>query len=142
MHRSDRDAFKKELSLPEKQLRIARELDRLRAEVEPAAVELPTDVRKILSWIHAHLFDPDLSVAKIRTRCRIRNNNASTRFRLVLGLGVREYIEALRLDLARQFLKENRVEIYLVAMAVGYACQETFCRAFQRRFGHTASRCH
>ena len=141
MTRRPQDQTAKDMALPLKQQWIADELERLRAETEPVARELPGEVQKIVRCIHEHLFDPDLRVKEICSRCRIRNHNASTRFRLAVGVGIREYIEALRLDIARRLLEQDRVEIYLIAMAVGYACQETFCRAFSRRFGRTASSC-
>lgn len=129
------------LALAAKQQTIAETLERFRQESVEVMASLPEDIQRILQFVHAQLFDPTLTVGRIRSLCQIRNNNASTQFRLAMGLGIREYIEALRLDLARRLLQERRFEIYLIAMAVGYECQETFCRAFKRRFGCTASAC-
>ena len=56
-----------------------------------------------------------------------------------MGRGIREYIETLRLYAASRLLRDRRFEIYLIAMAVGYEHQETFCRAFRRHFGYPPS---
>ncbi|HEV2845772.1 MAG TPA: AraC family transcriptional regulator [Thermoanaerobaculia bacterium] len=126
--------------LTEKYDRMIADLQRFQRESRPDASGLPREVRDILDYIHAHLFEPGLNVNAVKVQCGIRNNNISTRFRHAVGLGIREYIEALRLDAADSLLRREELEIYLVAMAVGYDHQETFYRAFQRRFARTPSR--
>lgn len=119
---------------------IAAYLEAFRDENRPQKPDgLPRDVSEVLDYIHQHLFDPDLNVTTVRAGCRLRDNNISTRFRMALGRGIREHIEHLRLRAADQLLRESDLEVYLVAMAVGYDHQETFCRAFQRHFGASPS---
>ena len=125
---------KKMVCLTEKQDRMRRELDSLRQEL-PQAACLPRDVAAVLEFIHSHIFESSLNVNAVKQGCRIKNNNISTRFRIVLGVGIREYIETLRLYAASRLLQGQRFEVYLIAMAVGYEHQETFCRAFRRHFG-------
>lgn len=124
--------------LTEKQDEMRRELNLLLAKL-PEVACLPRDVATVLEFIHSHAFEPSLNVNTVKQRCKIKNNNISTRFRVVLGLGIREYIEALRLCAASRLLQSQRFEVYLIAMAVGYEHQETFCRAFRRQFGHPPS---
>jgi AraC-like DNA-binding protein len=126
------------ISLAAKQRVLAEELERLRV-IAPEAAELPLAIQEILRFIHAHLFEPSLRVKTVRLSCRMRNHNISTQFRLVMGIGIREYIEALRLEMAKKLLLKADIEIYIVAATVGYDSQETFCRAFQRYFGCTAT---
>lgn len=121
--------------------RIAAALEAFRSENRPRKPDgLPRDVSEVLDYVHDHLFDPELNVTTVRAGCRLRDNNISTRFRLVLGCGIREHIEDLRLRAADRLLRETDLEVYLVAMAVGYDHQETFCRAFQRHFGDSPAR--
>lgn len=56
------------------------------------------------------------------------------RFRRHVGLGLRDYVEHLRLEAADRLLRSGGYPVYLVALSVGYSHQETFCRAFARRF--------
>jgi transcriptional regulator GlxA family with amidase domain len=131
---------KKPVYLTEKQDHMRRELDFLLQEL-PQAACLPRDVAAVLEFIHAHVFESSLNVNTVKQGCRVKNNNISTRFRIGLGLGIREYIEALRLYAASRLLQGQRFEVYLIAMAVGYEHQETFCRAFRRHFGCPPSGC-
>lgn len=120
--------------------RIAAALEGFRREHQAEEDEdLPREVREVLDYIYDHLFDPRLNVSAARAGCRLRDNNVTTRFRKALGLGIREYIEQLRMLAAGRLLEESDFEIYLVAMAVGYDHTETFCRAFQRHFGSSPS---
>lgn len=128
-------AAERDSRLVEKQERIARELERFQAEARPETHAFAREVADVLQSIHDNLFDPRLNVTSVKAWCAIRNNNISSRFRWAVGLGIREYIERLRLEAAAQLLRKGDLEVYLVAMAVGYDHQETFCRAFQRRLG-------
>lgn len=94
---------------------------------------LPRDVARILRCVHEHAFLPDFNVTSARRLCGIRNNNISARFRNLVGVGLRGYIEDLRLDAARRLLETDSSEIYLIGMAVGYEHPETFHRAFYKR---------
>jgi transcriptional regulator GlxA family with amidase domain len=126
---------RRNIGLVEKRRRIDDELASFREAVGANMSTMPREIREILICIHHHLFETDLNVQAVRTKCRLRNNNVSSRFRKIVGLGLREYIEALRLHAADRLLRVGACEVYLVAMAVGYVHQETFCRAFQRHFG-------
>lgn len=130
----------KTVSLTEKLDHLRRELDFF-LQALPQAAAMPRDVAAVLEFIHGHIFESSLDVNTVKHGCRIKNNNISTRFRIVLGLGIREYIERLRLYAASRLLQDRRFEVYLIAMAVGYDHQETFCRAFRRHFGYPPSRC-
>lgn len=116
--------------------RIAERLAPFREE-PPSAGKLPQDVARAVRFIHSHLFDAELNVNFLKARCGLRNNNFSTRFRQALGVGPREYIESRRLAAADLLLREEKLEVYRVAVAVGYEHIETFCRAFQRQFRAT-----
>jgi AraC-like DNA-binding protein len=119
--------------------RIAAALLRFKAGIPPPPASAPAEVGHAVADIHRHLFDPALDVTAVRRRCGLRNNNISTRFRSALGEGIREYIERLRLEAACELLAAGDLEIFLIALAVGYNHQETFCRAFQRHFGFAPS---
>lgn len=116
---------------------VTSELERFRFERKPTLGDLPLDVAGAVRVIHENPFDPQLNVKTLKRRQRIGNNNFSTQFRCAVGIGLREYIEMLRLEAAERLLRNPELEIYLVAMAVGYEHPETFCRAFQRKLGVT-----
>jgi AraC-like DNA-binding protein len=132
---------KERVRLNEKHDQMREELSSFLRGLPRQAAPLPRDVAAVLEFIHAHSFESSLNVNMVKHGCRIRNNNISSRFRIVLGLGIREYIETLRLYAASRLLQGQRFEVYLIAMAVGYEHQETFCRAFRRCFGCPPSGC-
>lgn len=104
------------------------------------ASETTWHLRSVLGDIYAHLFDSALTVEAVKRRCGVRNNNVSTQFRRAFGMGPRDYIEALRVDAACRLIRDcPEIEIYLIAMAVGYEHPETFGRAFSRQTGLTPS---
>jgi transcriptional regulator GlxA family with amidase domain len=118
---------------------IESELRLASAEHQIISPSFPREVTAVLDLIHGRPFEPSLNVNAVKRDCRLRNNNISTRFRTFVGFGIREYIERLRLEAARHLLECCDIDIYLVALVVGYEHQETFCRAFHRRFGVPAS---
>jgi len=130
---------RRDVELLEKQERMENDLDDFRRRLTDVPEDLPWEMREILEHVHENLFDSDLNVSTVRRDCRLHNNNISTRFRCSVGLGLRDYIEAARIEAAGRLLRHRDLEIYLIAMAVGYDHCETFCRAFQRRKGLTPS---
>ncbi len=127
------------LDFSHKLRRLQDTLERIQRERPATLPTLPREIADVVRYIHDHLFEPSLNVNNVRAVCRLRNNNFSMRFRQILGVGIREYIETLRLEAAILLLQEECLELYLVGMAVGYCHPETFCRAVQRRFKRTAS---
>lgn len=120
-----------------KHQQIKVELDRILDEIHPLPPGLPPQIARVMLYVHEHLFDPDLNVKIIRARCCLRDNNITIRFKCCLGVGLRDYVERLRLEAADRLLLSGPYPVYLVAMSIGYSHQETFCRAFLRYFGRT-----
>lgn len=118
---------------------IKQELENFKAALELQAFPLPRDVRAILEYIHQHLFEPNLKVIEARRQCGVKNNNITTYFRQLVGMGIREYIEHQRMQAAMQLLAHEELEIFLIGLGIGYAHEESFTRAFRRRFGCTPS---
>jgi AraC-like DNA-binding protein len=91
-------------------------------------------VRRLLGYIHEHLFDPGLSVRTLKARCELRDNNISSRFKNEVGVPIKVYIERLRLDAARVLLEEHPLRVSQIAHAIGYPYLQTFYRVYLRRF--------
>lgn len=106
-------------------------------EYEASATDLPYDVRQIMREVHARLFDPALNVRYACGQRGLANHNVSSRFRLHMGVGIREYIEWQRLDAAKLLLRTTDADVYRIAEAVGYTYVESFARAFHRVVGCT-----
>ncbi len=120
--------------------RIEEQLNSFLAAKAREQQDLSEELRTVLGCIHEHVFDADLNVKTLKARCRIRDNNVSSRFRYTLGIGIKEYIESLRMEAALMLLRQEGLPVFHVAKAVGYDYEETFYRAFRRRFGCTPAR--
>jgi AraC-like DNA-binding protein len=92
---------------------------------------------ELLQHVHAHLFDPSLSVKTLKARCRVRDNNVSCRFKLETGQYLHAYITMRRLQAAAELLGGSPFSIAEIAARVGYRHLQTFYRVFKDHFGCT-----
>ena len=93
------------------------------------------EITEVMGAIHANLFDERLNADRVKRLCYIGNHNISCRFKHIVGVGIHEYIEMKRVEVAKRLLRETDVEISTIASRLGYAYQESFSRAFRRRAG-------
>jgi transcriptional regulator GlxA family with amidase domain len=61
-------------------------------------------------------------------------------FRRHLGHGIHRQYSALRLERARQLLRETTLPVLDVAVATGFSSSSQFARAYKRSFGEPPSR--
>ena len=118
---------------------ISQELLTFKRFLEYDPSSYPVDVQTALAYLHEHLFDDMLSVSGMLEDCDLRSHNLHSRFKRYLELGPREYIEDKRLMAAMHLLWHDNLEIYRIAIAVGYAHHESFTRAFKRWIGCSPS---
>lgn len=88
----------------------------------------------LAGWMLAHL-DGDLSVEALADRVALSPRQFGRAFQASFGMTPAAYVEMLRLDAARQQLVSTNAAIKQVAAASGYASDDSFARAFDRRFG-------
>lgn len=112
-------------------------LQRYHEQERPSLDHLSREIREVAECIHSDLFEPGLNVKSVRERCRIRDNNVSSRFRIASGQSIKSYIDFHRMAAAESMLLESSLPIFDIAMAVGYSHVETFYQVFHRRFGRT-----
>ena len=94
---------------------------------------LSRNVEIAVRYIHEHLFDPQLNVQRVKDQCALKNHNVSSRFKQQMGKGMRQYIEAQRIEAAAHLLRHESLKIYWIAFRVGYTYVESFERAFKRQ---------
>ncbi len=96
--------------------------------------ELSVRVKEVVECIHHNLFDPQLSVKSLKTKCKIRDNNVSCQFKCETGIYLHSYIAMRRLETAVILLHDSHLSIAEVADRVGYRHLQTFYRVFRRYF--------
>jgi len=88
-----------------------------------------------LTYVHQHLFDPELNCTQALMACGLGDHNITTQFRLEMGCSLKSYIEQHRLTVAKEAMTHTNLALYLIADAVGYSNVSTFSDAFSRAFG-------
>ncbi len=101
--------------------------------------QFPREVDEILAVVHDQLFEPELSVEALKERCRITDNNVSSRFRFATGQSIKSYIQSLRMAAAAMLLREHSSAIVDISHAVGFNYPQTFYRVFRSCFQCTPS---
>jgi len=115
-------------------------LDDFLCKHRPCHEDLPREIREVLAHIHLHLFELDLNVRSLKSCCRIRDNNISSRFRYLVGTTIKQYIEMLRMEAAVLLLHVEGLGVFDIAISVGYYNLQTFYRAFERSYGCTPAK--
>jgi transcriptional regulator GlxA family with amidase domain len=88
----------------------------------------------IAQWIRGHL-NEDLTVEAISEHANLSPRHFTRKFKAEFGITPADFVEELRLDEARWLLVNASDAVEKVAKDVGYSNDETFRRAFARRFG-------
>ena len=91
-------------------------------------------LRELQGWIADHL-DGDLRVEALAEHASMSPRNFARAFRREVGLTPAAYVEALRVERARQCLEQASEPIERVAERCGFGTPETMRRAFARRVG-------
>lgn len=96
-------------------------------------------IRDTVDYIHHQYGQADLSLDAAADHLNISKGYLSQFFKEQTGVNFSEYVENLRMDKAKQLLSETRLPIRDIAQQVGYHASSTFCRAFKRGSGISAT---
>ena len=100
--------------------------------------QLSGDVQRALCYIHTHLFEESLSMYYVLEQCHVRSHSFNARFKFELlksGQGrttIWEYIQQQRVGAAKRLLQHKEIELFLIAVSLGFKHYETFTRVFRR----------
>lgn len=92
---------------------------------------------RLLDSIRAHLFDPELTVYRMKEACGIRDNSVVLRFRAETGLPPSRYLRERRMETAARLLTATALRVADVGALVGYLEASVFSRAFRLWAGLT-----
>lgn len=132
---SGSDAQSQDLSQALLHLAFARMLDDLCLEDCPAAV--PEDLTaQMIGYISVHFTQP-LTLEKIAQALHINKFSLSRQFCTTMGMGLRTYINCMRVDYAKELLRTTSMPITQLALECGFENQRTFNRSFLKLMGIT-----
>lgn len=89
---------------------------------------------ELVAWIRGHLAS-DTSVPALAARVRLSPRQFARRFAAAFGCTPADYVENLRLSVAREHLSSAKRSIERVAASVGFTSADVFTRRFKQRFG-------
>lgn len=95
-------------------------------------------VQPLMAFV-AHHLDDNLSLAALARRARVSRFHLQRLFSATAHETLKQYTARLRLDRAAMRLLQGEEPVLSIALDSGFSNHETFCRAFQRRFGMTPS---
>jgi transcriptional regulator GlxA family with amidase domain len=89
-------------------------------------------LRDLQAWIADHPHE-DLTVPTLASRTAMSVRNFARAFTREVGVTPADYVEAIRVEAARQRLETSTASLDDIAAACGFGTVETFRRAFARR---------
>ena len=93
-------------------------------------------IYSLLRYIDRHIYDiPDLATVSQKfgyNQCYI-----SHVFKEKVGVSMREYIRAKRIESSLEFLKCNEISVEKAAQMMGYESSQSYCKAFKNVMGIT-----
>lgn len=91
-------------------------------------------VRHILQYIETH-YDDDISLKQLGERFHVSGNYISRLFKQEVEKGLFDYLNEVRIERAKELLKDYRHKIYEVAEMVGFHSQVHFAIVFNKYVG-------
>lgn len=93
-------------------------------------------IARAIAHIHAHPFDA-LSLVELAGVAHLSRFHFSRMFRSVTGYSPMQYVRNLRIEYAKQMLREETSTVATVAAHLGFFDQSHFSRTFRRITGTT-----
>ena len=108
-------------------------------EITRLSVAAPPRIAAMLIYIRDHLFDPELSVHRIKEACHLRDNSIALHFHRELGQPPGTFITDNRMTVAERLLSDTWLPIWKITELLGYSSNQVFSRAYFRRKGRRPS---
>lgn len=106
---------------------------------ESVALRRQNFTNRLRSLLLSHL-NENLDACTVASLLGISRSNLYHSCEQYLGIGIGEYVRTLRLDIARNLLKETNLTITEIADKVGFNDYNYFCRVFKKETGYSAKK--
>ena len=100
------------------------------------AKRLSVPVRKAIKMISENT-GKRLTAQQIADNAGYDRSHLHRLFKAEIGMGIHEYISAVRINAAKSMLKDGEHTIADIATLLGFSSQSHFCRAFSKAVGVT-----
>lgn len=94
---------------------------------------------QIVKFIEENFYDKELSIQKIAHYFYFSPNYLCSMFKKATGKTLNDYITEVRIEKAKQLLKDNSIKLYEIAERVGFGDPNYFSSLFKKKVGMTPS---
>lgn len=95
-----------------------------------------TDISRVLEYMNVH-YSEDLKLSDIARHVALNETYLSHLFKRSTSYSITEYLNIIRINKAKECLKDKSVNVYRVAEQVGYANESYFSKVFKQYTGMT-----
>lgn len=107
--------------------------------VQQAKSSKPQMMDEVMAYLKEHYMDADLSLTLVADHFHISESYLSYTFKATSGVNFFTCVETMRMDKAKEMLRSTDAKISDIAAQIGYASDNSFCRAFKRNTGSSAT---
>jgi two-component system response regulator YesN len=94
-------------------------------------------IARIKEYLRAHHADPDLLVETVAAGVGLSESYLCTVFKQACGITVKDHLTRIRIDRAKQLLRDSEDKLQVVALQVGFRDANYFSTVFKREVGIT-----
>lgn len=102
-------------------------------------VVLSDTLKKIVDYVNENLSDEDMRLTLLAENMNMNPNYISQLFKKELGCGYHAYLNQVRVEKAKKYLKQTNEPITVVAELVGFSDYRIFTKIFKGIVGVTPS---
>jgi two-component system response regulator YesN len=95
-----------------------------------------SDISKALDYISSH-YAEDIKLSNIAAHISMNETYLSHLFKKSTSSNFTDYLNAVRIEKAKELLKSSELSIYRIAEQVGYANESYFSKVFKQIAGHS-----
>lgn len=90
---------------------------------------------RITDYIHQNCMSPDFSATEVADEVNLSRNYFLKIFKENMGMVFGDYVTKIRMDRAKDLLKNTDMTVYSISLEVGYESQYHFSRKFKSLYG-------
>lgn len=94
-------------------------------------------IKQAIAYVESHYMDEELSLQTIAGTMDMSLSYASQSFKDAAGVSFTQFLTGLRMEKAKELLRNSDCKIYEAAESVGYPDYPHFTRAFKKYFGYS-----
>lgn len=107
-------------------------------KIRPQKEDSTDDIENAISYIHKNLFS-DVSIETIAEQCGLSPSRFKAKFKEQMGITPHYYINSLKIDSAKIYLKDDRRTITEIAYLLNFSSSNHFAAVFKKYTGCTPS---